>query len=330
MNFRNIAISLTLGIGLMASALPSLAEVSTSCSNCCLRACQADKQQTTEERVREAADFLSKKINFKPEIMIILGSGLGSLADMAEDKTEISYRDIPGFAVSTVEGHVGSLVFGRLEGKKVVMMRGRVHCYEGYKINQVAFPVLVAKALGAKTLIVSNSSGAISQGHYLGELILLKDHINFLGSNPMVGPNSEKLGPRFFDMNSAYTPSLCQLTLNEARKLKINLKEGVYASMLGPSYETPAERKMLRLMGADVVGMSTVPEVIAAVYSGMQVLGFSCVTDVPADIPALKGEKSTSNAITNHEDVLKAAENAQTDLGKLIRAVLKNMDKIKD
>jgi len=146
----------------------------------------------------------------------------------------------------------------------------------------------------------------------------------------MVGPNSEKLGPRFFDMNSAYTPSLRQLTLKEASKLKINLKEGVYVSMLGPSYETPAERKMLRLMGADVVGMSTVPEVIAAVYSGMQVLGFSCVTDVPADIPALEGEKSAPKAITNHEDVLKAAENAQADLGKLIRAVLKNMDKIKD
>ncbi|HBM97372.1 TPA: hypothetical protein DD394_07815, partial [bacterium UBP9_UBA11836] len=153
----------------MASALPSLAEVPTSCSDCRLRTCQADKQQNTEELVQEAADFLNKKINFKPEIMIILGSGLGSLADMVENKTEISYRDIPGFAVSTVEGHVGSLVFGRLEGKNVVMMRGRVHCYEGYKINQVAFPVLVAKALGAKTLIVSNSSGAVSQGHYLGE-----------------------------------------------------------------------------------------------------------------------------------------------------------------
>ena len=314
----------------MASALPSLAEPATPCSGCCLSTCQTDKQQTTEEKVEKAADFLKQKVNFKPEVLIVLGSGLGSLADMVEDKTEIFYRDIPGFAVSTVEGHVGSLVFGRLEGKNVVMMRGRVHCYEGYKINQVAFPVLVAKALGAKTLIVSNSSGAISQGHYLGELILLKDHINFLGSNPMVGPNSEKLGPRFFDMNSAYTPSLRQLTLKEARQLKINLKEGVYAAMLGPSYETPAERKMLRLMGADVVGMSTVPEVIAAVYSGMQVLGFSCVTEVPADIPRLEGEKSASNGITNHEDVLKAAENAQADLGKLIRAVLKNMDRIKD
>lgn len=330
MNYRNIAVSLTLAIGLIASALPSLAEKTTSSPTPCRCACRANQSLTTEERVEQAADFLKQKINFKPEVMIVLGSGLGSLADLAKDKIEIPYRDIPGFAISTVEGHVGSLVFGHLEGKNVVMMRGRVHCYEGYKINQVAFPVLVAKALGVKTLIVSNSSGAISQGHYLGELVLIKDHLNFLGTNPLVGPNSERLGPRFFDMNLAYTPSLRQLALKEADKLNIKLKEGVYASMLGPSYETPAERKMLRLMGADVVGMSTVPEVIAAVYSGMQVLGFSCVTDVPADIPALKGEKSTSNAITNHEDVLKAAENAQTDLGKLIRAVLKNMDKIKD
>lgn len=330
MNFRKVVISLTLGIGLIVSALPSLAESATTEPDYCLRISQTYQQQSTEEQVQKAADFLNTKINFKPEVMIVLGSGLGSLADMVEDKTEIPYRDIPGFAVSTVEGHVGALVFGRLEGKNVVMMRGRVHCYEGYKISQVAFPVLVAKALGVKTLIVSNSSGAISQGHHLGELILLKDHLNFLGSNPMVGPNSEKLGPRFFDMNSAYTPGLRKLTLREARKLKINLNEGVYAAMLGPSYETPAERKMLRLMGADVVGMSTVPEVIAAVYSGMQVLGFSCVTDVPVDIPKLEGAKLVVDSVTSHEEVLKAAKNAQTDLGKLIRAVLKNIDQVKD
>ncbi len=330
MNYRNIAVSLTLAIGLIASALPSLAEKTTSSPTPCRCACRANQSLTTEERVEQAADFLKQKINFKPEVMIVLGSGLGSLADLAKDKIEIPYRDIPGFAISTVEGHVGSLVFGHLEGKNVVMMRGRVHCYEGYKINQVAFPVLVAKALGVKTLIVSNSSGAISQGHYLGELVLIKDHLNFLGANPLVGPNSERLGPRFFDMNLAYTPSLRQLALKEADKLNIKLKEGVYASMLGPSYETPAERKMLRLIGADVVGMSTVPEVIAAVYSGMDVLGFSCVTDVPADIPRLEGEKSAAPTLTNHEEVLKSAQNAQTDLGKLICAVLKNMAPIKD
>ncbi|MGM9992270.1 MAG: purine-nucleoside phosphorylase [Candidatus Bruticola sp.] len=328
MNLKKIAVSLVIGLSSALSTLPSEAEpinLSPFCHNCACTS-QANSVYDTEQKVKKAADFLRKKINFKPEILIILGSGLGPLADIAENKIEISYNDIPGFAVSTVEGHVGSLVFGQIEGKNVVIMRGRVHCYEGYKANQVVLPVLTAKALGVKTLIVSNSSGAISQGHYLGELILIKDHINFLGSNPMVGPNSEKLGPRFFDMNSAYTEKLRRLAFQEAEKMGIKLKEGVYAAMLGPSYETPAERKMLRIMGADVVGMSTVPEVIAAVYSGMQVLGFSCVTDVPADIPKLVNKDESDSTFTNHEDVLKTAEKAQSDLGKLIKAILKNID----
>ncbi|MGM9998133.1 MAG: purine-nucleoside phosphorylase [Candidatus Bruticola sp.] len=328
MNLKKIAVTLVIGLSGALSALPSWAEPAalSSGAQTCTCISQTDSVCDTEKRVKKAADFLREKISFKPEILIILGSGLGSLADMTENKIEIPYKDIPGFAVSTVEGHVGSLVFGQIEGKNVVVMRGRVHCYEGYRANQVVFPILTAKALGVKTLIVSNSSGAISQGHYLGELILIKDHMNFLGSNPMTGPNSEKLGPRFFDMNSAYTEKLRRLACQKAEKMGIKLKEGVYAAMLGPSYETPAERKMLRIMGADVVGMSTVPEVIAAVYSGMQVLGFSCVTDVPADIPKLEGEDKSEGAVTNHEDVLKAAENAQSDLGKLIRAILKDID----
>lgn len=272
--------------------------------------------------IAKAVGSIREKTQIIPEVGIILGSGLDGLVNLVEDRTEIPYKEIPGFAVSTAEGHVGSLVFGRLEGRSVVIMRGRVHCYEGYDMRNVIFPVQVMKALGIKYLIATNASGAVSSGHYLGEIVLIKDHVNMLGRNPLTGPNEESIGPRFFDMSAAYTPELRSLALKEAERLRIPLKEGVYAAMPGPSYETPAERRLLRVGGVDVVGMSTVPEVIAAVHCGLKVVGFSCVTDVPADIP---GEEIAAEAkAATHDDVLKAADKAQENLGRLIREIIKN------
>ncbi|MBQ7501659.1 purine-nucleoside phosphorylase [bacterium] len=272
--------------------------------------------------IGKAVDSIREKTQIVPEAGLILGSGLDGLVNLVEDRVEIPYKDIPGFAVSTAEGHVGSLVFGRLEGRNVVIMRGRVHFYEGYDMRNLIFPVQVMKALGIKYLIVTNASGAVSSGHYLGEIVLIKDHVNMLGRNPLMGPNDESIGPRFFDMSTAYTPELRSLALKEAEKLKLPLKEGVYAAMIGPSYETPAERTLLRAGGVDVVGMSTVPEVIAAVHCGLKVIGFSCVTDVPADIPAEEGTAEAKAA--THEDVLQAADKAQESLGRLIREIVKN------
>lgn len=310
--------------------------------------CQANLLRVQQEpyaMAQEAAAKIRAQVKVKPEVAIILGSGLGDLVDLLQDKQVIPYKDIPGFAISTAEGHAGLLVFGRLEGRDVVIMQGRVHCYEGYDVRNVAFPVRVMKLLGVKTLIVTNASGAVSPGHHLGELVLIKDHINMLGVNPLVGLNEAKFGPRFFDMNSAYTEKLRKLALQEAEKLNINLREGVYAAMSGPSYETPAERGMLRNMGADVVGMSTVPEVIVAVHCGLQVLGISCVTDVPADIPTSApvgledNEQADQPAIekqdslapnsqaeqpkaATHEAVLQTAEQAEQNLGRLLKAVV--------
>lgn len=315
----------TLGVAVLCCTLAGAAQAQKSNEDLSplyrINAAQARFQPRA--MLKLTVEAVRLKSDLHPEVGIVLGSGLGDLADLLQDKVEIPYASIPGFVVSTVEGHAGSLVLGKLEGRPVVVMRGRVHCYEGYHIRNVAFPILLMKELGAKTLVVTNSSGAISPGRYLGEIVLLKDHLNFLGANPLVGNNDPKLGPRFVDMNKAYTPSLRQKALAQAQKLEIPLKEGVYAAMLGPSYETPAERRMLRLVGADVVGMSTVPEVIAAVYSGMQVIGFSCVTDVPADIPSAKGEKAqAAPATTNHQQVLEAAQKAQRQLGQLIRALI--------
>lgn len=275
--------------------------------------------------IKKSADAVRRKTDIVPEALIILGSGLGDIADMLENKVEIPYKDIPGFVISTAEGHAGKLVLGRLEGHNVAVMQGRVHCYEGYNVRNVAYPVQVLHELGAKTLIVTNSSGAISQGHYMGEIILIKDHINFLGVNPLAGRFNAKLGPRFFDMSTAYTPELREAAKKHAAEMNIELTEGVYAAMSGPSYETPAERKMLRIVGADAVGMSTVPEVIAGVGCGMKVLGFSCITDVPADIPLLENQKAAKTGATTHEEVLQAAHQAEKNIGLLIRAAVKDL-----
>jgi purine-nucleoside phosphorylase len=241
--------------------------------------------------VQAAAGVVRGRSALVPEIGIILGTGLGGLAREIAVEAEVSYAEIPGFPLSTVETHAGQLVLGRLGGRPVVAMQGRFHRYEGYDLQQVTFPVRVLHALGARTLIVSNACGGMNPLWGPGDLVLLSDHINLLGDNPLVGANDERLGPRFPDMSAPYDPELRALARKAALELGIMLREGVYVAVAGPNLETRAEYRMLRALGADVVGMSTVPEVIVAGHQGMRTIGISIITDQclpdalePADI----------------------------------------------
>ena len=231
------------------------------------------------DRVQAAAVVVRGQTALVPEIGIILGTGLGGLAREIAVEAEVSYAEIPGFPLSTVETHAGRLLLGRLGGRPVVAMQGRFHRYEGYDLQQVTFPVRVLHALGARTLIVSNACGGMNPLWGPGDLVLLSDHINLLGDNPLVGPNDERLGPRFPDMSAPYDPELRTLARKTALELGIMLREGVYVAVAGPNLETRAEYRMLRAMGADVVGMSTVPEVIVAGHQGMRTIGISIITD---------------------------------------------------
>jgi purine-nucleoside phosphorylase len=243
------------------------------------------------DRVDAAARLVAARPAARPEVAIILGTGLGGLAKEIAVDAEIPYAEIPGFPLSTVESHSGKLLLGRLAGRPVVAMQGRFHRYEGYDLHQVTFPVRVMHALGAGTLVVSNACGGMHPLWAPGDLVLISDHINLLGDNPLVGPNDERMGPRFPDMSAPYDPALRELARRTALELGITLREGVYVAVPGPNLETRAEYRMLRALGADVVGMSTVPEVIVAVHEGMRVAGFSIITDQclpdalePADI----------------------------------------------
>lgn len=231
------------------------------------------------DRVQEAAAVVRQRSSLVPEVAIILGTGLGGLVKEIQAETTIPYEQIPGFPLSTVESHAGRLILGKLNGKRVIAMQGRFHRYEGYTLQQVTFPLRVMQALGARTLVVTNVSGGMHPLWAPGDVMLIADHINLLGDNPLIGRNDERLGPRFPDMSDPYTPALKAKARELALELKINLREGVYVAVTGPCLETRAEYRMLRAMGADVVGMSTVPEVIVAVHSGMQVVGFSIITD---------------------------------------------------
>ena len=247
--------------------------------------------QSLYDRVQAAAEVVRGKSALVPEIGIILGTGLGGLAREIAVEAEVPYAEIPGFPLSTVETHAGRLLLGRLAGRPVVAMQGRFHRYEGYDLQQVTFPVRVLHALGARMLIVSNACGGMNPLWGPGDLVLLSDHINLLGDNPLVGPNDERLGPRFPDMSAPYDAELRALARKAALELGIMLREGVYVAVPGPNLETRAEYRMLRAIGADVVGMSTVPEVIVAGHQGMRTIGISIITDQclpdalePADI----------------------------------------------
>ena len=230
-------------------------------------------------KVNEAIDFLKGKTSFEPTIGIILGTGLGGLASEIDVATSISYADIPHFPLSTVETHKGHLLFGTLNGKKVVAMQGRFHLYEGYSMKQITFPVRVMKQLGCETLVVSNACGGMNPNYRPGDIMIIDDHINLLGDNPLIGVNDDNLGPRFPDMSEPYTKALISLVEEIALEEKIKVQKGVYVAVSGPNLETRAEYRFLRTIGADVVGMSTIPEVIVAVHASMKVLGMSVITD---------------------------------------------------
>jgi purine-nucleoside phosphorylase len=230
-----------------------------------------------------------------------------------EQATVIAYNDIPHFPVSTVEGHAGELLLGTIHGKQVLLMKGRFHMYEGYGVDVVSFPVRVMKELGVKTLIVTNAAGGINTSYEVGDLMLITDHINFTFRNPLIGPNFNELGVRFPDLSSAYSRQLCETARHVASEQGISLQEGVYLGLLGPSYETPAEIRMLRTLGADVVGMSTVSEVIVARHAGIEVLGFSCITNMAAGIE----DQSLS-----HEEVMQTTERVKPKFLQLILSIV--------
>lgn len=275
-----------------------------------------DSVQAFRNRRDEALEYISEHTDLRPNFLIILGTGLGQLADEIEVQDAISYADIPHFPVSTVESHAGQLLFGTLGGKEVVAMQGRFHYYEGYSMQQIAFPIRVIKALGAGTLFVSNACGGLNTNFRRGDIMLINDHINMLGDNPLIGPNDDELGPRFPDMSQPYTESLLDLAETVALDKSIKMHQGVYLALSGPTLETKAEYRYLRLIGADVVGMSTVPEVIAAVHMGMDVMGISVITDecFPDALEAV-----------DIEDVLEAAEMAQPKMTQVIIGVLERL-----
>lgn len=267
----------------------------------------------TVEAIERAADVVRSRFGRRPDAAIILGTGLGGLAQRIDVEATIDYGDIPGFPLSTVESHAGRLLCGRLSGKTVVAMQGRFHRYEGYTLQQVTFPVRVLRALGAETLIVSNACGGMHPLWAAGDLMLIADHINLLGDNPLIGPNDSRLGPRFPDMSEPYNAPLRDLARRVAAELRIGLREGVYVAVPGPNLETRAEYRFLRGLGADVVGMSTVPEVIVAIHAGMRVLGLSIITDqcLPDALEAATVEK-----------IIAVAARAEPNLTALVCGVL--------
>ena len=264
-------------------------------------------------RIEAAAKIVRARWKHTPDAAIILGTGLGALASAIERPSVIEYPRIPGFPRSTVESHAGRLLCGELAGKRVIAMQGRLHRYEGYSLADVTFPVRVLRALGAPVLIVSNACGTLRGEWAPGDLMLIDDHINLLGDNPLIGPNDSRLGPRFPDMSQPYDANLRASARAVAKREGIALREGVYAAVAGPNLETRAEYAMLRTVGADVVGMSTVPEVIVGVHGGMRVLGFSIITDVC--VPETLG-------VTTLEQIIAAAKRAEPALTTLVRGVL--------
>ncbi len=276
----------------------------------------------TRADYQAAAEIIRQHTRHRPAIGLILGSGLGDLADAIEDADVIAHDQIPRWPRSTVQGHQGRLVFGCLEGQTVMALQGRVHFYEGYSAQEVTFPVRVMQAMGITTLIVTNAAGGLNQSFTTGDLMLITDHLNLVGMtghNPLIGPNDDSLGPRFPEMTTAYDRDLAELARKAAQRAGFPLREGVYAYLTGPSFETPAEIRMLRMLGADAVGMSTVPEVIVARHARIRVLGVSSITNIAVDTP-------TSHQAPSHQEVLEAGRAIMPRLTSLVRGVLASLN----
>jgi purine-nucleoside phosphorylase len=268
-------------------------------------------------RLQEAAAVVSTRIERQPRLGIVLGSGLGLLADEVEDPAVMPYSEIPHFPVSTAPGHAGKLILGKFEGQPVAMMAGRVHLYEGYTAAEVVFPIRLLGMLGVESLIVTNAAGGVNPRFTSGVLMLITDHINLTGHNPLVGANDERFGTRFPDMTEAYDPELQGLAKRAAAETGVALDHGVYLGLLGPTYETPAEVRMTRILGGDAVGMSTVLEVIAANHMGIRVLGISCITNMAAGMLPRK---------LNHQEVMETAARVSGEFAALLRAVVSAYD----
>ena len=266
--------------------------------------------------IEETLDYINEYTdNFEPEIGIVLGSGLGDLADKYCD-IAIPYSNIPHFAKSTVQGHKGQLVFADINGRKVVMMQGRNHFYEGHSMSDVTYPIKVMKKLGVKTLILTNAAGAVNKSFRPADLMVITDHINFMGTNPLIGRNDENFGVRFPDMSEVYSKNLIKIVDAAGRLLKLDLKHGVYMATTGPSYEPPAEIKMARFMGADAIGMSTVPEAIVANYCGIEVIGISCISNYATGVSTKK---------LSHEEVIETTDKVKAKFKELVLLLLKNI-----
>jgi purine-nucleoside phosphorylase len=265
------------------------------------------------QEIKQSAQYMKEKVKDMPEIGLILGSGLGVLADEIENPVKIPYEEIPNFPVSTVEGHAGQLVFGTLKGANAVAMQGRFHFYEGYDMKKVTFPVRVLKEMGVKTIIVTNAAGGVNESFEPGDLMIISDHINNMGTSPLIGPNDSDLGVRFPDMSQAYSRELRTLAKHAASELGIKVQEGVYVGNTGPAYETPAEVRLARVLGGDAVGMSTVPEVIVANHAGMKVLGISCISNMAAGI---------LDQPLSHDEVMETTEKVKANFLNLVKKIV--------
>jgi purine-nucleoside phosphorylase len=265
------------------------------------------------ERAEHATRVIRSRISVEPRIALVLGSGLGGFADDFEESVGIPYEDIPGFVRSTAQGHAGRLVIGKIESVPVLAMQGRVHYYEGYSLEEVTFPVRTFGLLGVKTLVLTNAAGGINVQLTQGALMVISDHVNLMGVNPLRGPNDERFGPRFPDMSAVYSPELQEIVVDEAKAIGAEVRRGIYGGLSGPSYETPAEIHLLRALGADAVGMSTVPEAIVARHMGLEVLGISCITNMAAGI---------SDEPINHEEVMATGDRVRETFADLLRRVI--------
>jgi len=265
------------------------------------------------ERAEHATRVIRSRISVEPRIALVLGSGLGGFADDFEEAVSIPYEDIPGFVRSTAQGHAGRLVVGKIDSVPVVAMQGRVHYYEGYSLEEVTFAVRTFGLLGVKTLVLTNAAGGINVQLTQGALMVISDHLNLMGVNPLRGANDERFGPRFPDMSAVYSRELQELVINEAKAIGVEVRRGIYGALSGPSYETPAEIHLLRNLGADAVGMSTVPEAIVARHMGLEVLGISCITNMAAGI---------SDEPINHEEVMETGNRVRETFAELLRRVI--------